>query len=208
MSGTHEKDLSEGHEKETSISRSSRRKQFREFVRRHPSTPEQWVRTEFYKSEKGAGRAATTLSQKQTDGIRYVGGIQLKGTGRKKNVYFNGPQIIQNLLHEWWVTEVVLPAWKWTRRFGQVDKFLTPDAQIVVYPETPINVEIDLDSEGYDQAKAQFDKYRETGEVNVWFAPTEARLEGLMRFATPQSMFFLLEERGWYEVWRNALADM
>lgn len=120
-------------------------------------------------------------------------------------MYFNGQATIQHHLHEWWVTEAILPVWRWALRFGDVDDHLKPDFTIIVNDEVRIHGEVDLDTEGYEQVKEQMYKYGEADEPSVWFAPTATRLEGIMRYATPNSSFYLLGEKQWVELWQNAV---
>lgn len=115
-------------------------------------------------------------------------------------IYYNGPATIKNPVHEFWVTELILLCWQYVKRLGNVDQDLKPDFTIL----DELHGEVDLDTEGYEQARCQFDRYRKADAYNVWFAPTETRLRGLMEFKTPKSLFFLLGDKQWEKVLRES----
>jgi len=113
-------------------------------------------------------------------------------TGRKNNVYC-GAWNPGNLLHEVHMTEEIIPFWKLgfsVLRGPRVDQQLKPDATIAFSEgTTPVHCEMDEDTEGYEQIGSQMEKYRRRGEYNIWYAPTQTRVEGIMRLGTEWSFY-------------------
>jgi hypothetical protein len=109
----------------------------------------------------------------------------------KRTSVYSTRESVANLAHEYWVTNETLFAWKTVRRGKETDAELKPDATVLI-GGVEVDVEVDMDTEGYEQVKAQMDRYREAGRYNLWFAPTKTRLEGIGRCATPLSIFSVL----------------
>lgn len=118
-------------------------------------------------------------------------------------MYYNGGEI-KNLLHEVMVTREILPFWERTLRGRKTDEVLKPDFEIV-YCDTRICGEMDLDTEGYGQVKEQMQKYEDAGVWNVWFAPTDTRLQGITKLATQTSVFSRCGSNLWVDVYGKQL---
>jgi len=117
----------------------------------------------------------------------------------KRTSVFSTRESVANLAHEYWVTNETLFAWETVRRAKDVDAVVKPDATILICG-VEVDIEVDLDTEGHEQVRAQMEKYREAGRYNVWFSTGKTRLENIARYSTPLSIFSVLGSGVLYDV--------
>jgi hypothetical protein len=121
--------------------------------------------------------------------LHRVGDIRLGST--KRTSLYSTRESVANLLHEYWITACTLFAWPHVIRGKMLDEHIQPDATILL-AGVEVDVEVDLDTEGYEQIRQKLKKYRDADRYNLWFAPTKTRLEGIGKYATPRSLFSVL----------------
>lgn len=128
----------------------------------------------------------------------------MNDTGRPEGLFYNGDSVT-NLRHEHAVTQEVIPFWKNTIRGNRVDSYLKPDFTIVFDKpifggHEAIHGEVDLGTEGIEAKVApQMEKYRRRQALNVWFAPTQKRLDRIKKVGTEFSMYSICGSRVWVD---------
>ena len=109
-----------------------------------------------------------------------------------------------SLLHEVMLTDELLDFLSLDiERGNRVGKY-NSDA-VIRFGKLPVCCEMDLDTEGYDQVREQMAVYENAQIYNVWFAPTTARVEGLMAVGTPYSLYSVCGSRVWINAEKNVL---
>jgi hypothetical protein len=167
------------------------------FVEVHPSTPIQWVKATIFDNYKVAARRAKKLRERKRKRLPYVGSVLLNDCGRKNDVYCGWQP--QSLLHEVLLTEEILPLWDlpWERG-NRVGKYNSDGVMCGM-----LHVEMDRATEGYDQVEDQMRVYERAQAYNVWFAPTEVRMKGIMRIGTEWSLYSVCGSKVWIDASGN-----
>jgi len=164
----------------------------------NPSTIKQWVEAQLFPNRKVALRRAGILEKKERGGIRCVATVLLneKG-GRKENVYCS--RQIQHVRHDVMMTQQIIPVWRFVHRTG-LDEHFNADAEIR-FGEIVIFCEMDMNTENIKRdIVPRMRAYQEAEVYNVWFAPTEDRIEALKRAGGRYSMFSRCGTRVWHDL--------
>lgn len=116
--------------------------------------------------------------------VRLVGRVQLKETGRPRDVYCGWHPKADTLLHELLLTRFLLKFPSQSIRRKNLEPFNHPDAEILI-GETRYYVELDTGTMSHKQIEQRFDEYRGALGTILWVTLSEERLQGLRAKAGP-----------------------